>query len=731
MPRVSICCSVLNQSEFLKDMITNIREQVFQDWELVLVDDGSTEDIASLVAEFKDERIKLHRFDENKGVPHGINWALEHATGEYVQPLSTDERLEPNKLLWQVGYLDDNPKVDGLWGLPQNGLLGQRPEWEQYALKAHNRSNEAWIRTLLRLEAVPIGGASMLWRASVLKSVGLFDPQFYTTSDLEWFVRFFEKGHKGVILPYRWAYCVDNPKALSKNVTTQDFARDMENVRKHHPLKPPKVMSKVTVAIPVRNMGKYIAETLRSVLGQTWEHFQVIVLDDASTDDTVDVVRRFNDPRITLYQIETNIGANAAQNQMLAMCDTPFFVVLAADDTIEPTFLERLIGEFVRDPWLEFVATQTDFIDMDGKPYIADHPFKTIIKASNKARDQWLAHLYYGNNYFGAGMYRTQPIKDLGGWDTEVGCLGDYEMYLKLLQRENIHVIEENLVHTRIHESNSSILKTKEQQVKLRWDYKKIRDRYYQPRIKVILATPFYEMKGWSPYIVSMCNTIKILTMMGIEHEYWELSGDSYVERAKNTIMTKFLEDPDATDLFMIDSDMQWDAAAVAKLLHFPEEVVVGSYPQKNAWGKWTSLPVVKQDGDKTHPVGRVLPDGSALILADYLAGGFMRIKRSALEKFRDHFKDLRYHDVSADPSTPDREYICFSECITKGGLRWGEDRIFGQRLKEVGVQVFIYPNINFGHYGVKGWLGNFDTFLRNPQTQEAYANQPNAQRMS
>ena len=140
MPTVSICCSVLNQSELLDGMLASVVGQTFKDWELILVDDGSTQDIAAIVNKYADERIKLHRFDENKGIPHGQNWAFEHATGKYVQPLAADERLWERKLEVQVQYMDEHPEIAASWGLPREGELGPRPEWEQYALKAHNRN---------------------------------------------------------------------------------------------------------------------------------------------------------------------------------------------------------------------------------------------------------------------------------------------------------------------------------------------------------------------------------------------------------------------------------------------------------------------------------------------------------------------------------------------------------------------------------------------------------------
>jgi len=738
VPKVSICTSVLNQSELLRGMIESVRAQTFEDWELIIVDDGSSEDIPSVVANFNDPRIKVESFPQNRGVPHGINRALSLAQGEYIGVLSTDEIIWAEKLQIQVDYLDSHPDIGAVWGLPQQGPLGERPSYEQYMLRAHDRSREAWIRTLVNLENIPIGGAAMLMRKSCIDKIGLFDPEHFTTSDLEWFTRFFEN-FEGRILPYRFAIEVHKDETpLRKTVTPEQFRADMARVKEKHPVKPKKVMKDVTIGIPVRNMAGTIAATINSIRAQTWEHWKIMVLDDASTDNTVDIVKSFADPRIQLFQFDENRGCNEAQNQMLARCDTPFFVVLAADDTLDPMFLEKCIASFAADPWLEFVASQTDFIDESGEPHKSEHSLKNIAKAQNMARERWLQVLYQGNLYFGAGMYRTDVAKQLGGWDTTVGVLADYDMYLKLLQRENIFVIEEPLTHTRIHEGQRSILKTREQQQELKEHYHIIKSRYYPPRRKVIIATPFYEMRGFAPYISSLVGSIKLLDHFNIDFDFWQISGDSYVERAKNTIMNRFLEDPANTDLFIIDSDMEWNADASIKLLKLDEEIVTGSYPQKNSWGKFTGIPEMIEEDGKVHPVGRVLEDKTALLKANYLAGGFMRIKRSALEKFRDAYPEHRYYDSSADPSFPMRIYTEFCCCTTEKmnetdeiPLRWGEDRIMGKRFKAIGIDSWIYPNINFGHYGIKGWQGNYDHWLRNPDRQAATTEHSLVEKMS
>jgi glycosyltransferase involved in cell wall biosynthesis len=723
--KVSVCTSVLNQSAYLRKMVDSVLASTFKDFELIIVDDGSTEDIAGLLNDYKDSRIYYVRWDENRGIPHGLNHAFSIASGEYIQPLSADEWITPDKLQEQVDYLDGHPDIGCVWGLPGKGEMGKRPEWEQYALRAHNRSKEAWIRTLLRLENIPIGGASLLMRREIMAELKGFDPEFFHCSDLELFVRFFQK-HDGRVLCYRWADA-DQPDTRLTAPSPENakrFQEDMKKLHEKHKLVLPRPSGRVTVFIPVYNMAQYIGKALESLKAQTFQDFDILILDDASTDDLALALAAHAEPRITLLKFEENSGVRKALNAGIALCETEFFVSIAADDWIEPTYLERALKEFQNDPYLEFVASQTDFMDEAGNPLPQGaNQVQIIERAANKPREHWLGRLWHGNVYFGVGMYRTYALKEVGGFDTEAGVLCDYDMYLKLLQRENIKIIEENLTHTRIHPGNSSIGKFTPEW--LRDKYAEIRKRYFPPRQKVIFATPFYEMKAYSPYVHSMFYTVRQLQAMNIWCEFWDLSGDSYVDRAKNTLFNKFLEDPEATDLFMIDSDMQWNIQAVLTMIALPDEIVIGSYPQKNSWGKWTSVPKMQQNGDGGfHPIGRALPDGSALIQSEYLSGGFMRIKRSVLEKYKAKYTQDTYIDPSADPSKHDRVYTNFFICEVRDGLRWGEDRFFGKRLVEMGIQTMIYPNIDFMHYGVKGWGGNFDKWLRDPKLQAPPDNQ-------
>lgn len=221
--------------------------------------------------------------------------------------------------------------------------------------------------------------------------------------------------------------------------------------------------------------------------------------------------------------------------------------------------------------------------------------------------------------------------------------------------------------------------------------------------MKVVVATPFYEVKAYSPYITSLVSSIRALEQMRMDYDYYELSGDSYVDRAKNTLVHRFLQS-DYTHIFMIDSDLAWSVDGFLKIIKagmLGAEVVGGVYPNKNNWSSYGCIPMSK-DG---YFVGKEIGD-SKYIKSYGIPGGFILYSREAFERARPALQ------VYTDPNINETFLECFRCNIEPHGGRIGEDIYFQARYRDCGGEVWLDPDISFIHFGVKGWEGNYHKYL-------------------
>lgn len=214
--------------------------------------------------------------------------------------------------------------------------------------------------------------------------------------------------------------------------------------------------------------------------------------------------------------------------------------------------------------------------------------------------------------------------------------------------------------------------------------------------MKVLFGIATLSSKVSVPTIVSLDNTRILLDKEGIKHDTLYLCGKSPVSSAKSDIATMFSK-TDFTDLFFIDDDMEFPADAILRLLNRPEKIVGGAYKIKdeNIW-HYAFVPKT-EDGV---PVGR---DG--LIEAKNIAGGFMRIKKIAIERMIQAYPELKYIEYGREA------YNLFGTYIEDGYL-WGDDYSFCNRWKKIGGQLWIDPNIDFGHVGTKLYKGNYYKYL-------------------
>lgn len=105
-----------------------------------------------------------------------------------------------------------------------------------------------------------------------------------------------------------------------------------------------------SVIIPLYNKAPYVWKTVESVLRQTFDDYELVIIDNGSNDGSSEIVASFTDPRIRIVRLEENVGVSNARNKGVSLSTAPYITFLDADDWWEPTFLEEMRGLIERHP---------------------------------------------------------------------------------------------------------------------------------------------------------------------------------------------------------------------------------------------------------------------------------------------------------------------------------------------------------------------------------------------
>ena len=187
-PRVSVYIPTYNYGRFLGEAIQSILDQTFLDWELIIVDDGSTDDTQKVVASFADPRIH-YVYQQNRGNPGARNTALKLARGEYVACLDADDMWLPEMLEKLAAKLDGLPPTVGLvYGDlylfdDEDGTTIRR------FLQGRTPPRGKVLAQLLPRESAFIHDTATLIRRKVFDTVGLYDESLLRYQDWEMWVR--------------------------------------------------------------------------------------------------------------------------------------------------------------------------------------------------------------------------------------------------------------------------------------------------------------------------------------------------------------------------------------------------------------------------------------------------------------------------------------------------------------------------------------------------------------
>ena len=204
---------------------------------------------------------------------------------------------------------------------------------------------------------------------------------------------------------------------------------------------------KISIVTPSYNSGKYIRETITSVLSQDFHNFEYFVIDGGSTDNTIEILREFGkDERykdIFKWISEKDEGQADAINKGLRMCTGDWFAYINADDFYEPDVFNKL-ASYMRENMDKGVIYGNQLVIFDG----LDEKYNMIQIPNDKIDFQ---SMIYGNQIYGpASFYNMKALKKVGEFDVTLYHWMDWDMYLRISKIMAMKYVDVNISTFRI-----------------------------------------------------------------------------------------------------------------------------------------------------------------------------------------------------------------------------------------------------------------------------------------
>lgn len=181
----------------------------------------------------------------------------------------------------------------------------------------------------------------------------------------------------------------------------------------------------VSILIPCFNAERWIGQAIESAIAQTWPHKEVIVIDDGSTDESLDIIKGFGD-RIR-WETGPNRGGNAARNRLLEMARGDWLQYLDADDYLKPDKVVSQVAALDTCPEVDVLLG----------PLIVewhlDGATRIEFEKLPETRDPWTLLALWRLPQTGAPLWRKSALEDVGGWSIDQPCCQEHELYLRLL----------------------------------------------------------------------------------------------------------------------------------------------------------------------------------------------------------------------------------------------------------------------------------------------------------
>lgn len=273
----------------------------------------------------------------------------------------------------------------------------------------------------------------------------------------------------------------------------------------------------LSIIIPSYNHEKYIGEAIQSVMNQKYKNWELIIVDDGSTDCSVEIIENFDDDRIKLIT-QQNQGAHNAINRGLGEAKGEYLAILNSDDLYEPERFEIMIGEMERNPKIEFLCSYIRVIDSSGKnlgvkegwknmePWIAPHRELSFAVTEDFKLNLIMSNFTSTTSNF---LFTRSLYAKIGGM-RNLRFAHDWDFALRAAEASECKLIEKPLLKYRVHESNTISSDRKWMLFEIAWMWAANLDRFY--------GTKLFKTQHDSGDIIALAES---LNLQGNDKIFW------------------------------------------------------------------------------------------------------------------------------------------------------------------------------------------------------------------